>query len=381
MHPGVVPDAGRKCTGLYSVSMLITIINNHNNTDFNNTQLTRRVARRSAEGDAPPPALQGSSDPQPRCTYAVRCHRNMYVCARLLLLAALPALVGRAGWCADGEVVSVTEAGAGGAGPAFAPRQRAAVVAAVGQAAALDCRVLRLGDKSVSWVRSRDLQILAHAGAVFTADSRVSATSGAAGAAGGASRHTLRVERLRVADGGRYECQVNTEPKMSLFFNLTVIDEPVPAVVVSALGATRVGVVAGASATLACEARYEPQPQQLPLAPIDIRWRKGKRFIDPQSSPGGVSLETERWGWRAVSRLTLARVAAADAGAYACAAGPANATLHLRLLEPDREGPMEAMQRDETGVGAGAGARLAAERWRPLLAQLLVLLLLRLLAT
>lgn len=75
----------------------------------------------------------------------------------------------------------------------------------------------------VSWVRSRDLQILSHAGVVFTADTRVSATSSAEGA--GASRHSLRIERLRASDAGRYECQVNTEPKMSLFFNLTVVGQ------------------------------------------------------------------------------------------------------------------------------------------------------------
>lgn len=81
-------------------------------------------------------------------------------------------------------------------------------------------------------MRSRDLQILSHAGAVFTADARVSATSGVTTTSGGgheggapASRHTLRIERLRTADAGRYECQVNTEPKMSLFFNLTVVGE------------------------------------------------------------------------------------------------------------------------------------------------------------
>lgn len=50
-------------------------------------------------------------------------------------------------------MVSVGEVGAGGAGPSFAPRQRDVVLAAVGQPATLDCRVLRLGDKSVSFSR------------------------------------------------------------------------------------------------------------------------------------------------------------------------------------------------------------------------------------
>lgn len=123
----------------------------------------------------------------------------------------------------------------------------------------------------VSWIRSSDLQILTHAGTVFTADARVSAITGAAaergaGAGEGAhdspppaagagadaddyaddysaeawaaaeepaggggpeeeTVHTLHIERLRSADSGRYECQINTEPKMSLFFNLTVSGE------------------------------------------------------------------------------------------------------------------------------------------------------------
>lgn len=81
-------------------------------------------------------------------------------------------------------------------------------------------------------MRSSDLQILTHAGSVFTADARVSVSQAPAAArealtsrddvAAGAV-HTLRLERLRAADAGRYECQVNTEPKMSLFFNLTVL--------------------------------------------------------------------------------------------------------------------------------------------------------------
>ncbi|KAF9406663.1 hypothetical protein HW555_013042 [Spodoptera exigua] len=194
----------------------------------------------------------------------------MCAATTLMLLAALPALTGQGGWCAEGEVVALE-----GEGPAFAPQQQTEVVAPAGHAATLDCRVLRLRDKSVSWVRSRDLQILSHAGTVFTADARVSAA--AAGA-----RHSLRIERLRPADAGRYECQVNTEPKMSLFFNLTVVDEPVPQVVVSVLGAAEVVGRAGGTATLACEARYDPPPRQLPLPELDIRWLKGNQPVSLQ---------------------------------------------------------------------------------------------------
>ncbi|XP_047029317.1 hemicentin-2-like [Helicoverpa zea] len=280
--------------------------------------------------------------------------------ASLLLLAALPAL---AGWCVEGEVVSVVAPGAAD-GPAFAPRQRTAVLAPAGHAATLECRVLRLRDKSVSWVRSRDLQILSHAGAVFTADARVSAT--AAAADGAASRHTLRIERLRAADAGRYECQINTEPKMSLFYNLTVIDEVVPEVVVQVVGAARVTGRAGGAATLACEARYEPAPRLLPLPPLDIRWQRGDEPIDLESGRG-VALDTQRWAARALSRLTLARLGARDAGAYTCSASGRAAALRLVL---DEDEAAEAMQRDAAAGSAPAPPEPAPAALLPLLALL-----------
>ncbi|CAB3249018.1 unnamed protein product [Arctia plantaginis] len=274
----------------------------------------------------------------------------MFSRATLLLLSALPALAGMAG----GEVVSVVT---GAAAPAFVPHQQTLVVAPLGHAASLDCTVYRLLDKSVSWVRSRDLQILSHAGVVFTADARVSATSGVEGA--GSSRHSLRIERLRASDAGRYECQVNTEPKMSLFFNLTVVDEPVPTVVVSAVGPSTVLGVEGGAATLACEARYEPPPRQLPLAALEVRWHRGDELINLQSSRGGVSLDTERWAARSLSRLTLAELGAPDAGEYVCAAAGRAAALRLRVQRPT-EMSAEAMQRDEGEPAPGRAAPPAA---------------------
>lgn len=63
--------------------------------------------------------------------------------------------------------------------------------------------------------------ILSHAGQVFTTDARVSTASDA-------GKNVLHVERLRPSDAGRYECQLNTEPKMSLFFELVVVGESLP---------------------------------------------------------------------------------------------------------------------------------------------------------
>ncbi|XP_038221991.1 uncharacterized protein LOC119839661 [Zerene cesonia] len=295
----------------------------------------------------------------------------MCVCASLLLLAALPAFAGPRG----GAALRLTAAEP----PAFALNQHTALVARAGDSAALRCKVLRLADRAVSWVRSSDLQILTHAGAVFTADSRVSCASARDAGPGlaapdaddiltseedwdpYASVHILRIERLRLGDSGRYECQINTEPKLSLFYNLTVIDTALPEVLVMPVGGSVARGALGGAARLACEARYEPAPGSrlapdavAALPPLRLRWTHKGEMLDPQSSRGGISLDTERWAGRAVSRLTLAQLTAADAGRYSCAAAGVSADLFVHLYRDgadDQEydiidGEME-MQRDQ----------------------------------
>ncbi|XP_046966680.1 uncharacterized protein LOC124534733 isoform X2 [Vanessa cardui] len=297
------------------------------------------------------------------------------VCGLLLLLAALPALAGP----------RVAPATAAAVGPSFDVHQQTALLARVGEAVALRCRVLHLADRAVSWVRSSDLQILTHAGAVFTADARVSCSEAPAGPAIGdtgsdellgdilTSRddtgrvtgavHTLRIERLRMSDSGRYECQINTEPKLSLFFNLTVVESALPVVSVRAVG-TNGGAVwgtRGGATRLTCEARYELAHSSAELSadvlaalpPLRMRWLHDGITLDPQGSRGGISLDTERWAGRVLSRLTLAQLSALDAGRYTCAAADRSATLLLRLRGMDDqdyeaiESEMETMQRDQ----------------------------------
>lgn len=65
------------------------------------------------------------------------------------------------------------------------------------------------------WVRSRDLHIMSCNTMLFTADPRVSLQDND-------GSFVLAIKKAQVSDTGRYECQLNTEPKMSLFFNLTV---------------------------------------------------------------------------------------------------------------------------------------------------------------
>lgn len=72
----------------------------------------------------------------------------------------------------------------------------------------------------VSWIRTRDLHIMTSGPHTFTADERISVIQKPEN-----ETWTLRIMSSKTKDTGRYECQVNTDPKMSRFFNLTVRGE------------------------------------------------------------------------------------------------------------------------------------------------------------
>lgn len=72
----------------------------------------------------------------------------------------------------------------------------------------------------VSWIRTKDLHILTSGTLTFSADSRFESVHSNSRDFWG-----LRIRGARIADTGQYECQVNTDPKMSFAINLTVTGE------------------------------------------------------------------------------------------------------------------------------------------------------------
>ena len=72
----------------------------------------------------------------------------------------------------------------------------------------------------VSWLRATDSKVISTGWTKFTNDRRVKVQP--------ADRsHTwgLRIDNVRPSDTGVYLCQVNTEPKISLAFDLVVTGE------------------------------------------------------------------------------------------------------------------------------------------------------------
>ncbi|XP_032690080.1 lachesin-like [Odontomachus brunneus] len=104
--------------------------------------------------------------------------------------------------------------------PAFETNVPRNVTTAVGQTAFLHCRVHQLGDKEVSWMRKRDMHILSAGIFMYTSDLRFMVIH-----PDKSENWTLQIKSPQERDSGVYECQVSTEPKMSLNYSLNVVGE------------------------------------------------------------------------------------------------------------------------------------------------------------
>ncbi|KAJ8974311.1 hypothetical protein NQ317_010906 [Molorchus minor] len=76
----------------------------------------------------------------------------------------------------------------------------------------------RLNFGVVSWIRKRDLHILTVGIYTYTSDQRFQVIR-----PDKSDNWTLQIKFPQLRDSGIYECQINTEPKMSLAFRLNVI--------------------------------------------------------------------------------------------------------------------------------------------------------------
>jgi len=94
-----------------------------------------------------------------------------------------------------------------------------------GKTAVLSCRVLNQGDKSVSWIRSDSLAILAVDKYKYSTDQRLSVVYNEPNL-----EWVLRIRGVRTNDSGVYECQVSTKPVISFLVTMDVVDPVKPSV-------------------------------------------------------------------------------------------------------------------------------------------------------
>ncbi|XP_055857685.1 zwei Ig domain protein zig-8 isoform X1 [Episyrphus balteatus] len=201
----------------------------------------------------------------------------------------------------------------------------------VDETAILKCRVKNKGNRTVSWMRKRDLHILTTNIYTYTGDQRFSVVH-----TPGTDDWDLKIEYAQQRDSGIYECQVNTEPKINLAKLLEVTAEAdlrdkysepqyydVKAARAKILGSTEVHVKRDSTISLACSVNIHAS---------SVSWYHGSSVVDFDSVRGGISLETEKTDVGTTSRLMLTRASFRDSGNYTCvpaAAIPASVQVHV----------------------------------------------------
>ncbi|KAG0723467.1 Zwei Ig domain protein zig-8 [Chionoecetes opilio] len=193
-----------------------------------------------------------------------------------------------------------------------------------GEPATLQCVVSKLRGRSVSWIRQRDLHVMSANDLTFTSDDRFKVIcSGSCKVVNDniASSFTLRVLKALRNDSGVYECQVNTRPKLSRAFNLSVV---VPAARIP--GPKELFIKSGSTMVLTCVAHLHPD------ALSTVEWMHNNTQMTISGARGGVSIHTEKAGRLLSSKLSVVRVAPDDAGNYTChpdTVPPASATVFI----------------------------------------------------
>ncbi|KAK4324491.1 hypothetical protein Pmani_004872 [Petrolisthes manimaculis] len=255
-----------------------------------------------------------------------------------------------------GYSVVMTDAGAGlYPGPYFPSSQPRNITVHQDSNAYLPCTVMQLGDKSVSWVRHEDADILTVGRYTFVKDERLTVHHSP-----DTHTWTLVIKFVQERDAGTYECQVSTEPKMALLVHLNVI---VPKVEV--VGAEEKYVQLGSKARLQCTVSSTVQ------LPDYIFWyHRDHRLLDFHQPRLNISL-ARRGGqgseMSVTSTLTITNARVADGGNYTCL--PSNLHPATALLHVITDKHPEAMH---TGTGRVAPPSLPA--WVLLLLLLLMLL-------
>ncbi|XP_047003926.1 zwei Ig domain protein zig-8-like [Schistocerca americana] len=197
-------------------------------------------------------------------------------------------------------------AAGGPSGPYFDLSGSRNVTALLGKTAYLNCRVKNLGNKTVSWVRHRDVHLLTVGRYTYTNDQRFRAINQPL-----SNDWTLQLKYPQHRDAGVYECQVSTTPHMSHFVHLNVV-EPTTEIV----GGPDLYIDRGSTINLTCIVLYSPEP------PAYIYWSHNDNIISYDSPRGGVSVITEK-GPTTTSFLLIKQARPSDSGRYQC--NPSNA--------------------------------------------------------
>ncbi|XP_059091252.1 zwei Ig domain protein zig-8-like isoform X1 [Tigriopus californicus] len=210
------------------------------------------------------------------------------------------------------------------------------ITAIEGREVRLECAVYNLGNKTVSWLRDENLNIISSGRYTYTSDQRFQALH--------EEDYThldrdetlehwiLQIRNAQMEDEGRYECQISTQPITSYHFYLKVVAPATPIRVLGSvpvatiLGKPEMFVDVGSTINITCIVQHTPGP------PSIVQWQHNGHPIDYTSTRGGVSVLTNKAA-TTVSSLIIQQARTEDGGTYTCRAGdlvtPSNVKVHV----------------------------------------------------
>ncbi|XP_069157668.1 zwei Ig domain protein zig-8 [Procambarus clarkii] len=255
-----------------------------------------------------------------------------------------------------------------GRSPEFG-RAEETVTVEEGQTAKLPCIVYHLNDRSVTWLRRRDLHILTAGHVTYSADDRFQVVH-----AEGSEEWTLVVRYAQQRDSAVYECQVNTDPKLSRPVTLNVLSAgrgevtapKAPKVFVAnntastkdghlrveIQGARELYIEEGSSLSLTCLVTSSKGPS------TPVYWYHDTNLIDYNSPRGGVNLKIDQGRGETTTRLVVSAVGPGDSGMYSCVppgSHPATVLVHVQKGEHEA-----AIQQGGLDEAASASSQVAS---------------------
>ncbi|KAL1453748.1 hypothetical protein WDU94_010062 [Cyamophila willieti] len=187
----------------------------------------------------------------------------------------------------------------------------------------------------VSWIRKRDLHILTVGILTYTNDLRFTSLH-----SDGSDEWTLKIASSQLRDSGTYECQVSTEPKISIGYKLNVVISKA-----KILGNSELYIKSGSDINLTCVVLETPDP------PSFIYWYRGANVVNYSQRGAlhtGISVVTEKQ--TRTSRLVIAKAGASDSGNYTCAPSSSDgASVVVHVLNGEHPA---AMQHGNSSSGA-----------------------------
>ncbi|XP_023178442.2 hemicentin-2 [Drosophila hydei] len=220
--------------------------------------------------------------------------------------------------------------------PQFDNNTQREIIAALGTTARMHCRVRHLGDRAVSWIRQRDLHILTIGIMTYTNDQRFLARH-----IDNSDEWVLKIVSVQPRDAGIYECQVSTEPKISLAYKLMVVTSKA-----QILANRELFIQSGSDINLTCIAPQAPGPY------THMLWYKDTELVS-DSTRGGIRVISEQQ--IKTSNLVISRVLHTDSGNYTCSADNSNSdSVFVHIIKSEQHAAMQ----HELGVRLEAGQSL-----------------------